>query len=134
MSLLPGSDVEKIIAVLEEVEDWEGLAGRLNINIITIRNSCGTRTDQAHCYRRQLVMTYCDRLPSGDPNKVVTDIALILDEMGKKRQAKKLREMSFGGKLLELKGICIIGTISGTLFIISMGRKCYILSCLVHLA
>ena len=95
-----GSDVEKIIAVLEEVEDWEGLAGRLDINIITIRNNCGTSTDQARCYRRQLVRTYCDRLPSGDPNKVATDFALILDKMGKKSKAKKLRELSFGGELL----------------------------------
>ena len=123
-----GSDVEKIIAVLLEVEEWEGLAGRLNINTITIRTNCGTRTDKAHCYRRQLVTTYCDMLSSGDPNKVVTDFALILDEMEKKKQAQTLKELSFGGKLL-----C---TISGTLFIISKGRKSdsYILSCLVHLS
>ena len=95
-----GSDVGKIVAVLEEVEDWEELAEGLNINTIRIRTNCGTRTDLAHCYRKQLVRTYCDKLPSGDPNKVVKDFTLILDEMGKKRQAKKLRELSFGGELL----------------------------------
>ena len=112
-----GGNVEKIVDILEEVQDWEGLAGRLNIEINSIKTNCGTSTDQARCYRRQLVRTYCDRVPSGDPRQVATEIAFVLDvKMKKKKQAQKLREMSLGGKLLvELKGIWNISGIHSSL-------------------
>ena len=94
-----GSDVEKIVDVLEEVEDWEGLAGRLNFDTIPIKTNCDTTIWQARCYRRRLVRTYCDLLLSGDPRKAVTKFATILDQMKKKRQAEKLRELTFSSKL-----------------------------------
>lgn len=94
-----GRDVEKIVEVLEVVEDWEGLAGRLNIDAHAIRTNCGTSIDQAHCYRRRLVRIYCDKLTSGDPRQVAVDIALVLDvQMTKKKQAQKLRKL-FNSKL-----------------------------------
>lgn len=75
----------------------------------SIKTNCGTSTDQARCYRRWLVKTYCDRLPSGDPTQVATDIALVLDEKEKKRQGQKLRELSFGSKLVvELKRMNVV--------------------------
>ena len=82
--------------MLEEVEDWEGL---VNFDTIPIRTNCNTGTIwQAQCYRRQLVRTYCDLQPSGDPVKVITTFGSILDEMKKKRQAKKLAELTFSSK------------------------------------
>ena len=126
MCLSKGENVEKIVDVLEEVQDWEGLAGRLDIETSSIKTNCGTSTDQARCYRRWLVRTYCDRLSSGDPRQVATEISLVLDvKMKKKKQAQKLRDMSFGGKLI--KSIC--GTIT---LHMSMGRKSK-LSCLSSL-
>lgn len=95
-----GSDVEMIVDVLEEVQDWEGLAGRLNLDTISIRTYCDTTIWQAQCYRRQLVRAHCDSLPHGDPRKVAKSIALMLDRMKKMRQANKLRELNFSSKLL----------------------------------
>ena len=86
--------------MLEEVEDWEGLAGRLSLETIPIKTNCATSTDQASCYRRLLVRTHCDSLPSGDPGKVAKTITLMLDRMKKKKQAKKMRDLIFSCKLL----------------------------------
>ena len=85
--------------MLQEVKDWEGLAGRLNLETIPIKTNCATSTDQASCYRRLLVRAHCDSLPSGDPGKVAKDIALMLDRMKKKKQAKKMRDLIFFCKL-----------------------------------
>ena len=94
-----GVSVEKIVDVLEEVQDWEGLAGGLDIETSSIKTNCGTSTDRARCYRRWLVRTYCDRMSSGDPRQVATEISFVLDvKMKKKKQAQKLRELSFASK------------------------------------
>ena len=85
--------------MLQEVKDWEGLAGRLNLETIPIKTNCATSTDQASCYRRLLVRAHCDSLPSGDPGKVAKAIALMLDRMKKKKQAKKMRDLIFFCKL-----------------------------------
>ena len=94
-----GINVEMIVEVLQEVRDWEGLAGRLNLETIPIKTNCATSTDQASCYRRQLVRTHCDSLPSGDPRKAAKTIALMLDRMKKNRQAKKIKDLIFSRKL-----------------------------------
>ena len=94
-----GIDVEKIVEVLQEVRDWEELAGRLSLDTIPIKTNCATSTDQASCYRRQIVRAHCDSLPSGDPRKVAKTIALMLDRMKKKRQAEKIKDLIFSRKL-----------------------------------
>ena len=86
--------------MLEEVTNWEELAGRLNFDTTHMRTNCATSTEQTRCYRRQLVRTYCDLLSSGDPRQVVTTFATILDQMKKKRQAEKLRDLAFSSKLI----------------------------------
>ena len=81
------------------MRDWEGLAGRLRLETIPIKTNCATSTDQASCYRRLLVRTHCDSLPSGDPRKVAKTIATMLDRMKKNKQAKKIKNLKFSRKL-----------------------------------
>ena len=78
------------------MEDWEKLGNRLDIGRATINNikeKCIHSITVAECRRRELVVAYCDKLPSGDPQRVALDIAWILDEMGQKRQAQILRQL-----------------------------------------
>ena len=91
--------MQKIAVVLEDVRNWETLAGLLNINSHIIKTNCAPSTDEwAQCYRRKLVETYCEQQSSGDPRVVAIKLADKLEEdMGLKRQADKLR--SLFGKL-----------------------------------
>ena len=93
-----GKDVQKIAAVLEELEDWEALAQWLDITRATINNinkNCG----RAQCQWRELVKTYCDG-NGGDPRKAAVDIANILSsKMGKKKQAQILSRLEFTSEL-----------------------------------
>ena len=82
-----------MVEVLQEVKDWEGLAGRLSLETIPIKTNCATSTDQASCYRRELVRAHCDSLPSGDPRKAAKTFALMLDRMKVSRQAENMREL-----------------------------------------
>ena len=93
-----GVDVEEIVDVLEEVDDWKGLAGRLGINSLSIEESC-SGTAITRCYRRQLVRTHCDK-SCDEPGKAVADIAQILEKkMNMKKQARKLRKKFLLGEL-----------------------------------
>ena len=89
--------------VLEEVEDWEALAGWLDFNKATINNinkNCPF-LERAQCQWRELVETYCNMNTAGDPYHTATDIADILDsKMGEKRQAQKLKELVFTGEFM----------------------------------
>ena len=85
-----------IATALEKVSNWEALADWLDINSDTIRQNCATSLDPGQCYRRELVKTYCDRLPSGDPYLVAEHMASVLEiEMKKYRQAQDLRDLHF---------------------------------------
>ena len=85
-----------ISTALEEVSHWEALADWLDINSDTIRENCAISLDLGQCYRRELVKTYCDRLPSGDAYLVVEHMANVLEiEMKKYRQAQDLRDLHF---------------------------------------
>ena len=94
--LTGGRDVQQIAGVLEEVEDWEALAGWLNIRTINIKQNCAHSITVAQCYRRKLVDTYCSRLTSSDPYKAASSIAHELESrMRIKNIAQKLRGLKF---------------------------------------
>ena len=72
-----GRDVQEIAAVLEELEDWEALAGWLDIRMATINNinkNCPS-FGRAQCQWRELVKTYCHGNAAGDPYRTAADIA-----------------------------------------------------------
>ena len=90
--------MQKIATVLEDVKNWETLAGLLNINSHIIKTNCAPSTELAQCYRRMLVETYCDQQSSDDPRVVAIKLADKLEEdMALKRQADRFR--SLFGKL-----------------------------------
>ena len=71
---------------LEDVEDWEALAGWLSVNAKLIRENCATSNALGQCYRRELVKTYCYQR-GGDPEGVKKGIKYVLDsEMRIKKQ------------------------------------------------
>ena len=90
-------------AVLEEMEDWEPLAGWLNIRRSTvnnINNNCPS-FQRAQCQWRELVKTYCDMNADGDPYKTAADIAVILDsKMYKRKQAQDLKQLVFTSEFM----------------------------------
>ena len=89
-------DIQLIAEVLEELEDWEALAGWLNIRRSAVNNinrNCAS-FQRAQCQWRELVKTYCDMNTDDDPYKTVADIADLLDnKMGKKRHAQRLKQL-----------------------------------------
>lgn len=91
-----GQDVLVIAKVLEDVKDWEVLASWLDVSDTIIAVACAASTTVAQCHRKMLVEAYCDKLQSGDPRKVVSDIAHVLkSEMGMLTLAVRLREFTF---------------------------------------
>ena len=94
--------MQQIARVLEEVEDWEALAGWLDIRTTNIWQNCAySPAVVAQCYRRKLVETYCSRLTSSDPYKVASGIAHKLEnKMRIKNIAQTLRELKFESELL----------------------------------
>ena len=79
---------------LEEYNNWEGLAGNMNINSDLIKENCATSIVPAGCHRRRLVRSYCDE--SGlSPYQVAAYIANILESMKNKRIAQKLLQLNF---------------------------------------
>ena len=81
--------------MLADVEDWQGLAGWLNVEVIPIEERCAQSNSPAMCCRRELVRRYCNRQLS-HPSKVAEDIALALERMDHMRQAEELRHLKFG--------------------------------------
>ena len=89
-----------IAAALEEVLNWEVLAAWLDINSAAIKTNCVPSHDLDQCYRRELVKTHCDRLPSGDPYLAVEEMADMSEiKMKKRRQARALRDLDFSSEL-----------------------------------
>ena len=81
---------------LESVKNWKELASWLDVGSNNIETDCAREDSQAACYRRELVRSYCDKQPYGDPYDVAEDIAKALEKMDHKRQAKNLRRLQFG--------------------------------------
>ena len=75
-----GRDVQEIVKdlYLEDVEDWETLAGWLSVNAKLIRENCATSTALGQCYRRELVKIYCHQR-GGDLEGVKEDIRHVLE-------------------------------------------------------
>ena len=93
-----GKDIQMIAEALE-VSDWEVMAAWLNINGAAIRTNCVPSLDLDQCYRRELVKTYCDRLPSGDPYLAMEGMADVLEiKMERERQAQALRYLHFSSE------------------------------------
>lgn len=91
-----GRDIERIVAVLLKVDDWETLANWLEINYYSIKTDCEINSGRASCFRRRVVQTYCDRQLS-DLETIAGNIAHILkNEMGKWKQGKELEDLTFG--------------------------------------
>ena len=91
--------MQMIATALEEVSNWKALADWLDINSDVIREKCVPSLDLGQCYRRELVKTHCDRLPSGDPYLVADCIANVLEiKMNKRRQAQVLRDLDFSSE------------------------------------
>ena len=88
----PDKDVATISRRLGDVQDWEELAGLLNVNSIEIKTDCAQDLCLAKCYRRELVRHYCDSQQSENPKNVAEDIAAELEKMGNTRQGAQLRE------------------------------------------
>ena len=94
--LTTGKDVWDISERLAGVPNWKGLADLMNINSHNIEANCALDIAHAACYRRQLVRSYCDSQPSGNPYKVAEDIAQALEKMDHQHQAEQLRKLEFG--------------------------------------
>ena len=95
-----GTNLEKIVKVLTEVNDWENLAGWLNLGrgvINGLKTHCLREGDGlAGCYHRKLVTAYCDETGRSSV-EVAHDIAHILEsDMASKSQADRLRSLFFG--------------------------------------
>ena len=94
-----GKDMQMMVEALEEVSSWEVMAAWLNINSASIKTNCASSHDLGQCYRRELVKTHCDRLPSGDPYLAVEGMADVLEiKMRKRRQARALRDLHFSSE------------------------------------
>ena len=93
-----GRDVEEIVKVLTEVEDWVGLSRWMGISSNNIITNCAGSLNVLKCHLRQLVEEYCDSQLTDDPCKVACDVALILERdmhPPKRRQARKLMSLIF---------------------------------------
>lgn len=92
-----------ISQVLELVDDWEGLAGWLNVRSNAIRTDCALGGGRATCHRRTLVKHLCDEQTFDNPRKVTEGIARILEKMHINRIAWKLRRLRFSKQYSSLK-------------------------------
>ena len=86
-------NMTKISNVIEDVVNWEKLAGLLNIDSDKVQEDCKM---EPSCYRRKLVKKYHDQTDKS-PQQVAEDVARVLeDEMENKKVSNKLRKLSFG--------------------------------------
>ena len=93
-----GANLEKIIKVLTEMDDWETLAGLLDLRqgvINGIKTECLRESGGlAICYPRKLVRSYCDET-SKHLAEVARDIAYILERnMASNTKPDRLKSMS----------------------------------------
>ena len=77
--------------ILAEVADWEGLALGLNIKTRMIYEIMTACIGDALCFRRKLVLAYCDMQVVLQIELVVWKISKTLDVTGNRRQADMLR-------------------------------------------
>ena len=89
-----------ISSVLMRVEDWEGLAGWLNVDkpvIIRIKTDCIRDSGSlADCYRKKLVEHYCESTAQS-PLQIARDMARVLEnKMSNKKVASQLQHLTFG--------------------------------------
>ena len=91
--------MQDIIEILQELEDWQELAGWMGIkaaDITNIKKNCQSSVVHAQCQWRNLVKRYCYMNAADNPYKAAADIADILEsKMGKKNQAQKLKNLPF---------------------------------------
>ena len=83
--------------VFEEEDYWETLTNSLNITksaIVNINKNCAL-VKRAECQWRELVKTYYQKIPSGDPYKAATDIANKLHDMQKTKEAELMEQLHF---------------------------------------
>ena len=88
--------MQKISKVLSGVEDWEELAGWLNIASGPIQRECLSKLNgvKHKCYRSLLVRYYCQK--SGSREEVVKNIVQVLEEeMDNNLKAQELRKLKF---------------------------------------
>ena len=90
-----GSGVQQIVSELGSV-DWKVLAGWLDVGTDGIEENCLKQGgDLATCYRRSLVKRYCEKTDHS-PRQVADDMANVLENhMRMKKQANKLRQLTF---------------------------------------
>ena len=89
--------MQTISNVLSGVDNWEGLAGWLDIESDPILTKCRSKSNGAkhECYRSSLVRRYCQK--SGSREETVDNIAQVLEEkMNNKWKAQELRKLRFG--------------------------------------
>ena len=90
-------DVQTISNVLSGVENWEELAGWLDLDDDAIQAKCQPKLNgvKHKCYRSTLVRQYCEKW--GSREEVVEKIAQVLEEkMNNKLKAQQLRKLTFG--------------------------------------
>ena len=94
--------------VLLEVDNWESLANRLEVCHHTITTNCWVSLDYASCVRRTLVEIYCDAHEEErfSMKMIVNEIAQVLNEMSKRRQAGNLERLSFSGEYYSCSTFC----------------------------
>ena len=109
-----GEDVQAIAAVLEELEDWQELAYRLDIQIAAINSinkNCAS-FERAQCQWRQLVGTYCAKYAAGDPRKTAEAMADILgSKMSMKSQAGRLKNLVFTSEFVIFMHACSLSLV-----------------------
>ena len=89
--------MEKIVKILTKMDDWETLAGLLDLRqgvINGIKTECLRESGGlAICYRRKLVRAYCDETSK----QVACDIAYILERnMASNTEPDRLKSIVFG--------------------------------------
>ena len=99
----------KISQVIEEEEDWDGLArwlGIVTVDTNKIRTYCIFMEINVLtlCCRKKLVEIYCYQTDKS-PQQVAEDMARVLeDKMENRAVARKLRELTFGEKQITKGG------------------------------
>lgn len=82
-----------IVAILEDVPNWEALADLLEVKSDNIIQDCEDSLLKTHCYRRKLVNIYREKLKTDNKCTVASNIADALENMKMIRSAQKLREL-----------------------------------------